>query len=77
MIKGRLNRIENDFLRMSLLAREIAYQEYCTIPLKKGKRHKPKKKYWPHPWDKEDDDKQFETMKNAMEALKNKHGSGN
>lgn len=72
LVRGRRKKEDTDYLKQSLLTREIAYQVYCTIPLKKGKRHVGKKRYWPHPWDKEDDQKEFESMKNAMEALRAK-----
>lgn len=70
MVRGFRKREQNDFLQRSLLSREVAYQIYCAMPLKKGKRHVDKKKYWPHPWDTEKESKDVEMLKNAMEILK-------
>jgi|SRR5690606_11549362 len=70
MVRGFMKRNENEFLKRSLLAREISYQTYCSIPLKKGKRHMEKTKYWPHPWDSEKEAKNIEMLKKAMETLK-------
>lgn len=71
-LRGRRKADAEQFLKDSILVREVAYQVYTSIPLKKGRHHAKKKKYWPHPWDKEDDDREFEQMKASMEALRAK-----
>lgn len=70
MVRGFRKKEESDFLKKSLLAREVAYQVYCSIPLKKGKRHMARNKYWPHPFDGQKEDKNIEMLKKAMETLK-------
>lgn len=70
LVRGRRKKEETEFLKQSLLTREIAYQIYGTIPLRKGKRHIGKKRYWPHSWDTENDNREVEMMKSAMEALR-------
>lgn len=74
-LKGRRKATQDRYLMDSLLTRELAYQVYTSIPLKKGKRHTPKKKYWPHPWDQEDEGREIEQMKAAMDALRDR-GTG-
>lgn len=76
LIKGRRKREEDEFLRQSMLTREVAYQIYQSIPLKKGKSHVAKKRYWEHPWDKYIEDQKIGSMREAMNALKNKNGTG-
>lgn len=78
MIKGDLKIREKKYIEQATFTREIAYQIYCSIPLKKGKRHVSKKQYWELPFDKEIDDKETSLLMNAMDDLKKKiNGSRN
>lgn len=70
LVRGRRKAQETDFITDAALSREVAYQVYCSIPLKKGKRHVSKKKYWPLPWDSDKEEKEVQSLKNAMEVLK-------
>lgn len=77
LVRGRRKSQETDFITDAVLSREIAYQIYCSIPLRKGKRHVSKKKYWSLPWDSNKEEKEVASMKAAMELLKNKrNGTG-
>jgi len=69
MLRGYRKSKENEYLTQTVLTREIAYQVYTTIPLKKGKRHVPKRKYWPLPIDDDREEEETQRMRETMEKL--------
>lgn len=69
LMRGYRKSKEDEFLTQATLTREIAYQVYATIPLKKGKRHVPKKKYWHLPIDDDKEEAETQRMRETMEKL--------
>lgn len=69
LLRGYRKSKENEYLTQTILTREIAYQVYTTIPLKKGKRHVPKNKYWHLPIDDDKEEAEAKRMRETMEKL--------
>lgn len=75
--RGWNKKKDDEYIRDAALTREISYQVYCAMPLKKGKRHVSKKRYWELPFDKEQDDLETQELIKAMKSLKKQNGSRN
>lgn len=69
VLRGYRKAQDAKMLYKTVLTREIAYQVYTTIPLKKGKRHVPKKKYWHLPIDDDKEEAETQRMRETMEKL--------
>lgn len=77
-LRGYRKKQEDNNLMQAIFTREIAHQVYTTIPLKKGKTHLKKSKYWHLPIDDDKEEVETQRMRETMEKLtQQRNGTGN